>query len=74
MPITNRGVDPKKIHRDNAERGYSAEANRGTILRRIPDYINHICPQFGKPTSTSSVSPPGPPKPPFICRNFPNAG
>lgn len=38
----------QKIHRDNAERGYSAEATVDTILRRMPDYINYICPQFSK--------------------------
>ena len=36
----------QKIARDNQERGYSAEATVDTILRRMPDYINHICPQF----------------------------
>lgn len=36
----------QKIHRDNAERGYSAEATVDTILRRMPDYINYITPQF----------------------------
>lgn len=36
----------QKIHRDNAERGYSAEATVETILRRMPDYVNYICPQF----------------------------
>ncbi|MDD5180880.1 MAG: phosphoribulokinase [Gallionellaceae bacterium] len=36
----------QKIHRDEAERGYSAEATVDTILRRMPDYINHITPQF----------------------------
>lgn len=38
----------QKIHRDNAERGYSAEATVDTILRRMPDYINYITPQFSK--------------------------
>ena len=36
----------QKIHRDKAERGYSAEATVDTILRRMPDYINFITPQF----------------------------
>ncbi len=36
----------QKIHRDNAERGYSAEAIVDTILRRMPDYIKFITPQF----------------------------
>jgi len=38
----------QKIHRDNAERGYSAEATVDTILRRMPDYINYITPQFSQ--------------------------
>lgn len=36
----------QKIHRDKASRGYSTEAITDTILRRMPDYVNHICPQF----------------------------
>ena len=47
VPITNLEWI-QKIHRDNAERGYSAETIIETILRRMPDYINHICPQFSK--------------------------
>ena len=47
VPITNLEWI-QKIHRDNAERGYSAEAIVDTILRRMPDYINHICPQFSR--------------------------
>jgi phosphoribulokinase len=36
----------QKIHRDSTSRGYSTEAVTDTILRRMPDYVNHICPQF----------------------------
>ena len=36
----------QKLHRDKAERGYSSEAVMDTILRRMPDYIHVICPQF----------------------------
>jgi len=36
----------QKIHRDNKERGYSAEAIVDTILRRMPDYIHYVTPQF----------------------------
>ncbi len=36
----------QKIHRDGAERGYSAEVIVDTILRRMPDYVNYITPQF----------------------------
>jgi phosphoribulokinase len=38
----------QKIHRDKAERGYSAEATVDTILRRMPDYIKFITPQFSR--------------------------
>ena len=36
----------QKIHRDKSARGYSTEAVTDTILRRMPDYVNYICPQF----------------------------
>jgi len=36
----------QKLHRDRSDRGYSTEAVTDTILRRMPDYINYICPQF----------------------------
>jgi len=61
----------QKIHRDNAERGYSAEATVDTILRRMPDYINYITPQFSRTdinfqrVSTVDTSNP------FITRDIP---
>lgn len=36
----------QKIHRDKASRGYSTEAVMDVILRRMPDYVRTICPQF----------------------------
>lgn len=36
----------QKLHRDRSTRGYSTEAVTDTILRRMPDYVNYICPQF----------------------------
>ena len=36
----------QKLHRDRASRGYTTEAVTDTILRRMPDYIHYICPQF----------------------------
>jgi len=36
----------QKINRDVAERGYSPEAVTHTILRRMPDYVKFILPQF----------------------------
>jgi phosphoribulokinase len=38
----------QKIHRDRSARGYSTEAVMDTILRRMPDYVHYICPQFGE--------------------------
>jgi phosphoribulokinase len=36
----------QKIHRDRAARGYSTEAVMDVILRRMPDYVRYITPQF----------------------------
>ncbi|MCI0599595.1 MAG: phosphoribulokinase [Beijerinckiaceae bacterium] len=36
----------QKIHRDRTVRGYSAEAVMDAMLRRMPDYVHYICPQF----------------------------
>jgi len=38
----------QKIHRDRMDRGYSHEAIKETILRRMPDYLDYICPQFSQ--------------------------
>jgi phosphoribulokinase len=38
----------QKIHRDNLDRGYSHQAIKETILRRMPDYLDYICPQFSQ--------------------------
>lgn len=38
----------QKIHRDKMDRGYSREAIKDTILRRMPDYLDYICPQFSQ--------------------------
>ena len=38
----------QKLHRDRADRGYSSEAVMDTILRRMPDYLQVICPQFSE--------------------------
>src|ERR1039457_4249802 len=36
----------QKIHRDRSTRGYSTEAVTDVILRRMPEYVHYICPQF----------------------------
>jgi phosphoribulokinase len=38
----------QKIHRDMQVRGYSMEAVTETILRRMPDYVRYITPQFSR--------------------------
>ena len=38
----------QKIHRDNLDRGYSREVIKDTILRRMPDYLDYISPQFSE--------------------------
>ncbi|MES0874751.1 phosphoribulokinase [Sinimarinibacterium thermocellulolyticum] len=38
----------QKIRRDTSERGYQAEEVRRTILRRMPDYVDHIVPQYSR--------------------------
>ena len=38
----------QKIHRDNAERGYTEEVIVDTILRRMHDYVHYITPQFSR--------------------------
>ena len=38
----------QKIHRDSAERGYSQDEVVDSILRRMPDYVKHITPQFSE--------------------------
>lgn len=61
----------QKIHRDAAERGYSEEAIVDTILRRMPDYVSCITPQFSRThinfqrVSTVDTSHP------FVARDIP---
>ena len=47
MPVINLEWI-QKIHRDQASRGYSTEAVMDTILRRMPDYVRYITPQFSE--------------------------
>ncbi|MFM7574161.1 MAG: phosphoribulokinase [Snowella sp.] len=61
----------QKIYRDNAERGYSAEAIVDTILRRMPDYVNHIAPQFSRTHINFQRVPTVDTSNPFIARDIP---
>lgn len=62
----------QKIHRDNKERGYSAEATVDTILRRMPDYINHIVPQFSRTDINFQRVATVDTSNPFIARDIPS--
>ena len=61
----------QKIHRDKAARGYSAEAITQTILRRMPDYVNYICPQFTQTDINFQRVPTVDTSNPFIARWIP---
>jgi phosphoribulokinase len=63
----------QKIHRDNATRGYSQEAVVDTILRRMPDYVNFICPQFSLTDVNFQRVPTVDTSNPFIARDIPSA-
>ncbi|MEW5893092.1 MAG: phosphoribulokinase [Pseudomonadota bacterium] len=61
----------QKIHRDAAERGYSAEVIVDTILRRMPDYVNYITPQFSRTHVNFQRVPTVDTSNPFIARDIP---
>jgi len=61
----------QKIHRDNAQRGYTAEAVVDTILRRMPDYVNYITPQFSRTDINFQRVPTVDTSNPFIARDIP---
>jgi phosphoribulokinase len=61
----------QKIHRDKADRGYSQEAVVDTILRRMPDYVNYICPQFTETDINFQRVPTVDTSNPFIARWIP---
>jgi phosphoribulokinase len=63
----------QKIHRDKAMRGYSTEAVVDTILRRMPDYVNYICPQFSRTHVNFQRVPTVDTSNPFIAREIPTA-
>jgi phosphoribulokinase len=63
----------QKIHRDSATRGYSTEAVTDTILRRMPDYVNYICPQFTETDINFQRVPTVDTSNPFVARWIPAA-
>ncbi|WP_114911207.1 phosphoribulokinase [Acidibrevibacterium fodinaquatile] len=63
----------QKIHRDRATRGYSTEAVMDTILRRMPDYVHYIIPQFAVTDINFQRVPTVDTSNPFIARWIPTA-
>ena len=63
----------QKLHRDKTMRGYSQEAVVDTILRRMPDYVNYICPQFSRTHVNFQRVPTVDTSNPFIARDIPTA-
>lgn len=61
----------QKIHRDTAQRGYSAEAVTDTILRRMHDYVHFITPQFSRTHINFQRVPTVDTSNPFIARDIP---
>lgn len=61
----------QKIHRDGAARGYSTEAVTDTILRRMPDYVKYICPQFTQTDINFQRVPTVDTSNPFVARWIP---
>jgi len=61
----------QKMHRDKNMRGYSKEAIIDTIIRRMPDYIEHICPQFSRTHVNFQRVPTVDTSNPFVARDIP---
>ncbi len=63
----------QKLWRDKKQRGYSTEAVTDTILRRMPDYVHYICPQFEHTHVNFQRVPVVDTSNPFISRDIPSA-
>ncbi len=61
----------QKLHRDQTSRGHSQEAIVDTILRRMPDYVNYITPQFSRTDVNFQRVPIVDTSNPFVARTIP---
>lgn len=61
----------QKLHRDQKIRGYSKEAVTDIILRRMPDYVDYICPQFSRTHVNFQRVPTVDTSNPFIAKDIP---
>ena len=62
----------QKLHRDKHSRHHSEEDITNTILRRMPDYVRTICPQFTKTDINFQRVPMVDTSNPFIARTIPS--
>jgi phosphoribulokinase len=62
----------QKLWRDKHLRGFSTEAVADTILRRMPDYVNYICPQFSRSHVNFQHVPMVDTSNPFVAREVPS--
>jgi phosphoribulokinase len=62
----------QKLHRDKLVRGYTQEAIVDTTLRRMPDYVHYICPQFSQTHVNFQRVPTVDTSNPFIARDVPS--
>jgi len=63
----------QKLYRDKNVRGYTSEAVTDTILRRMPDYLHFICPQFTHTHVNFQRVPVVDTSNPFMSRDIPSA-
>ena len=61
----------QKIHRDTSHRGYCDRDVTHTILRRMPDYVEYITPQFSRTDINFQRVPTVDTSNPFIARDIP---
>ncbi|WP_409561363.1 phosphoribulokinase [Hyphomicrobium sp. B1] len=61
----------QKIRRDRTERGYTTEEVTQSILRRMPDYVQYICPQFAETDINFQRIPTVDTSNPFVARWIP---
>jgi phosphoribulokinase len=61
----------QKIHRDRSSRGHAPAEVVTTILRRMPDYVRYICPQFTQTDINFQRVPTVDTSNPFISRAIP---
>jgi phosphoribulokinase len=63
----------QKLTRDRNQRGYTTEAVTETILRRMPDYVRYVTPQFSRTHVNFQRVPVVDTSNPFIARDIPSA-